>query len=96
MTEPIKSGDKCRVIRGLARHLSPNVGLEVTVGPQMGEHSKFGRVVRVTGDKVQQLHPDSGEFIVTGWADIPVAWLEKATPPTPPARMQARHREVTL
>jgi hypothetical protein len=93
MNEPIKAGDKCRVIRGVARRKSPNVGLEVTVAGHVGEHSEYGRVVRIVGDKVQQLHPDSGEFIVMGWADCPVAWLEKA--PRPPARMTTKHKELT-
>lgn len=92
MTEPIKAGDKCRVIRGMARQKSPNVGLQVTVERHVGEHTEYGRVVRITGNGLQQLHPVSGQFIVTGWADIPVAWLQKAS--RPPARMQTRQREA--
>ena len=79
MTEPIKTGDTCRVIRGFAQSKSPNVGLTVTVGAAQGEHSRFGRVVRITGEGIKQLD-DSGQFITTGWADIPVAWLEKIDP----------------
>jgi hypothetical protein len=79
MTEPIKTGDNCRVIQGFAQGKSPNVGLTVKVGAAQGEHSRFGRVVRITGDGVKQMD-DNGQFITTGWADCPVAWLEKIDP----------------
>ena len=79
MNEPIKTGDPCRVIQGFAQGKSPNVGLTVTVGAAQGEHSRFGRVVRITGEGIKQMD-DAGNFVTTGWADIPVAWLEKIDP----------------
>lgn len=91
MTEPIKTGDTCRVIQGFAQSKSPNVGLTVLVGAAMGEHSRFGRVVRITGDGIKQMD-DSGTFIDAGWADIPVAWLEKAEPTKPTTQLQ---KEIT-
>lgn len=91
MTESIKIGDICRVIQGFAQSKSPNVGLTVLVGAAMGEHSRFGRVVRITGDGIKQMD-DSGTFIDAGWADIPVAWLEKAEPTKPTTQLQ---KEIT-
>jgi len=39
MSEPIKAGDTCRIIRGLTQAKSPNVGLVVKVGQTiMGNH----------------------------------------------------------
>jgi hypothetical protein len=84
MSQPIKAGDVCRVIGGLGRGKSPNLGKTVTVGMRQygalgGDHSKYGPVHRCTGDGVCQLG-DGGEYVVTGWADFPIAWLEKIDP----------------
>lgn len=99
MLEPIKAGDKCRIIRGFTQGKSPNVGKAVTVGVtvvgyQGGPHTRFGRVVRVEGDGVFQMD-DAGQFFVAGWADIPVAWLEKIDPDAPPAESLATERGVS-
>ena len=85
MKQPIKAGDICKVIMGLARRNSPNIGLTVTVGQRQhgaegGDHSQFGPVHRCTGEGVQQ-YTDSGQFQVMGWADFPTAWLDKIEPP---------------
>lgn len=85
MIEPLKAGDTCRVIAGLAQKHSPNIGKVVTVGHRiMGDlgmdHSQFGPVHRCNGEGVKQLG-DNGEFFETGWADFPDAWLEKIDPP---------------
>lgn len=87
MSERIVAGDRCRIVMGLARHKSPNIGKEVVVkhdviGSQgIEHHSRFGRIVRVEGPEVYQMD-DTGAFINHGWADIPVSWLEKLPPAT--------------
>lgn len=93
-SEPIKTGDVCEVVGGMGRERSPNLGLRVTVGAMRGEHSKFGRVWRCEGQGVKQLHPDSGDYIETGWADFPVAWLRKLPPAGAPAEGATERREV--
>lgn len=79
MTQPIKSGDRCLVTRGLGQGKSPNVGLYVVVGTLQGEHSQFGRVWRCSGAGIKQLG-DAGNYIETGWADFPADWLQKQDP----------------
>lgn len=79
MSQPIKSGDECIVIRGLGQHKSPNIGLKVLVGGFRGEHSVHGRVWRCTGAGLKQL-TDGGGYQELGWADIPAAWLQKCDP----------------
>ena len=83
MIEPIKKGDLCEVVGGLGRSKSPNLGLQVTVGMLQGEHSKLGRIFRCEGPGVQQLG-DAGNYVVTGWADFPAAWLKRIDPPATP------------
>jgi hypothetical protein len=99
MSEPIKAGDTCRIIRGLTQAKSPNVGLVVKVGPTiMGNHgaphTRFGRIVRVEGEGVCQMG-DGGEFLPLGWADIPVAWLERVEPDAPQAEVLGAERGVS-
>jgi hypothetical protein len=79
MIEPIKAGDKAIVINGLGRNKSPNIGKQVTVLKAIGEHSQYGRVWRCEGAGIAQL-TDSGTYDITGWADIPAAWLQKIKP----------------
>lgn len=81
MSQPIKAGDVCQVITGLGRTKSPNIGKTVTVGYRMygdhgADHSQFGPVHRCTGEGIVQ-YGDSGQYIVTGWADFPIAWLQR-------------------
>ena len=91
MSEPIKAGDRCEVISGMGREKSPNLGLIVKATVMRGEHSKFGRVWKCEGAGIKQLHPDSGEYVETGWADFPVAWLRKLPPETtPPAKVEKK------
>lgn len=75
----IGSGDICQVVGGQGQGKSPNLGLTVKVVSQQGEHSRLGRIVRCEGAGVRQLH-DSGEYVVTGWADFAATWLRKAQP----------------
>jgi hypothetical protein len=93
VSEPIKSGDSCLVIGGLGRSKSPNIGKTVTVASMQGEHSQHGRVWRCTGDGVCQLG-DAGNYVVTGWADFPVSWLQKIDP-TPTDKTQTTEKEIT-
>ncbi len=85
MKEPLKNGDMAEVVGGLGRAKSPNLGKIVTVGMRIfgahgADHSQFGPVHRCSGDGVVQLG-DTGEYIMTGWADFPDAWLRKIEPP---------------
>lgn len=85
MKQPIKAGDLCRVVSGLGRHKSPNLGKEVKVGfriyGDMGmDHSQFGPVHTCSGAELYQLG-DNGEYVKCGSADFPIAWLEKIEPP---------------
>ena len=93
MSAPIQAGDQCRVIAGLGRSKSPNVGLHVTVRSLQGEHSVHGRVWRCEGQGVQQLN-DGGGYDATGWADFPAAWLIKAEAP-PLSTTTTTTKEVT-
>jgi hypothetical protein len=81
MKEPIKTGDLCEVVGGLGQGKSPNAGKMVTVVKMKGEHSKFGIVWQCEGDGVVQLG-ETGNYLPTGWADFPVAWLRKIHPPS--------------
>jgi hypothetical protein len=50
--------------------------------------------VRCTGDGIKQLG-DGGEYVTTGWADFPVAWLKKLPPDPAPGQTTTTDREVT-
>jgi hypothetical protein len=97
MTHHIQAGDKALILRGFTQAKSPNVGLTVTVGHTIlgahGEpHSQFGRIVRITGPGIKQMN-DAGSFFEAGWADIPVAWLQKIEPPKPKNTETTKHLE---
>lgn len=99
MNEPIKAGDLCEVIGGLGRGKSPNIGLRVTVkhrvfGNLGMDHTQHGPVVRCTGAGIKQLG-DAGQYIETGWADFPVAWLRKLPPDAKPPESVTADKEVT-
>jgi hypothetical protein len=89
MNEPIKVGDKCTVIGGLARGKSPNIGLVVDVVSLQGEHSQHGRVWRCTGTNIKQL-ADNGMFVKTGWADFPQSWLQKVDEVEPKQKTKSK------
>jgi hypothetical protein len=97
MSEPIKAGDRCRIINALSRNKSPNIGKEVLVGHrQYGNHgmdSCYGPIVRCTGKEVYQMD-DMGAYFNAGWADIPIPWLEKIKPD--PVAPEQVIREVEL
>ena len=92
MKRPIQSGDQCLVIRGLARHKSPNLGLTVTVGMRQGEHQQHGVIWRCTGDGVKQM-TDAGTYMVTGVADFAASWLQRIEPP--PLKQTTKESELT-
>lgn len=77
MQEPLKKGDLAEIIEGAHGKDSPNIGLHVTVGVLRGEHSKYGRVVRVHGKDLITVWGTYGDEI-----DCPVIWLKKIDPPT--------------
>lgn len=84
MNQPIKAGDICKVVGGMGRSKSPNLGLTVTVGHRVygdhgGDHSQFGPIHTCTGNGVKQMS-ETGSYIETGWADFAIAWLEKVPP----------------
>jgi hypothetical protein len=94
MNEPLKNGDRCEVVGGMARKASPNLGLKVTVkhrvfGAHGMDHREFGAMYRCEGAGVCQMN-DMGEFIVKGWADFPGIWLKKLPPETSPAKTVER------
>ncbi len=80
MSRPIATGDKCEVISALGRHKSPNIGLEVLVVSNQGEHSRHGRVVRCEHPELCQLD-DAGSYKKFGWADLATAWLRRIDEP---------------
>lgn len=77
MQEPLKKGDLAEIIEGAHGKDSPNIGLHVTVGMFRGEHSNYGRVVRVHGKDLITVWGTYGDEI-----DCPVIWLRKIEPPT--------------
>jgi hypothetical protein len=98
MKHDIQAGDDCKVINGFTGSKSPNVGKIVKVGHIVlgahGEpHSRFGRIVRVTGSEVYQMN-DSGNYVNMGWADIPVIWLEKLPPEKSPDKEMVADKEI--
>lgn len=76
MREPIKRGDMAEVIGGARGHLSPNLGRIVTVGVNRGDHSRFGRIVRVHADGLEHYDGSKHDEL-----DMAVAWLRKINPP---------------
>lgn len=99
MSHDIVAGDKCLIVQGFSQKASPNVGKTVLVGHTVlgthGEaHSKFGRIVRITGEEVYQMN-DLGEFFNAGWADIPVAWLQKIDPDKAPDESVKTENTIT-
>lgn len=75
MTEPIKKGDLCLIVKGFNED-SPNVGKIVTVGKTVIEHPLFGRMVEISGaELIIENRPTSNT------CNIPVAWLKKIEPP---------------
>lgn len=93
MREPIKAGDKCLVVSGLWRSKSPNIGLTVTVGLYLGEHSQHGHIWHCTGDGIKQLS-DIGTYVTTNEGDFTASWLQKIEPP--PAKHKAKSRELSV
>lgn len=76
MNEPLKKGDLAEIVAGALGDKGPNVGKRVTVGDALGEHSKFGRIVRVHGSGLVSEYGASGDSV-----DCAVAWLRKLPPP---------------
>jgi hypothetical protein len=85
MKEPLKAGDVCEVVGGLAQRKSPNLGLQVTIkhriyGDHGMDHREFGPMYRCEGPNVVQMD-DMGSYVKTGWADFAGIWLRKIEPP---------------
>lgn len=83
--QPLKAGDKARVIGALGRSKSPNVGLIVTVGKrQLGahgmDHSQFGPIVECHHADIVT-YDGMGALIKTGRGDFAVAWLAPTRQP---------------
>ena len=95
MKRPISAGDVCRVVGGLGRTKSPNLGLVVTVVNSTGDHSQLGRIWRCKGEGVQQL-TDGGGYIVMGEADFAAVWLERIEPPADPSEATTTMRELEV
>ena len=75
MKQPIQAGDACKVIYPD----SSNYGKTVVAVSFQGEHSKWGRMWRCSGENLEHHKPRDGGFLLD-WADFPAAWLEKALP----------------
>jgi hypothetical protein len=89
MSQPIKAGDMCRVISGLAGARSPNIGLIVTVVEYRGEHSLHGPIWRCQAEYAELGQP--GVNVPPGTADFAQSWLKKIEPPA-----QAKTTDTTL
>lgn len=79
--KPLQAGDKCVVITALGRKRSPNIGKIVTIkhrqfGNYGADHSQHGAIYRCEGEGICQLS-DSGEYVITGWADFAGTWLKR-------------------
>lgn len=87
---PISKGDKCKVIDGVFRKDSPNIGKTVTVQTIQGNHSKLGVIWSCTGEDLiafdDSKRPD-------GSVDFPAIWLERIE--GPPAAIKAKKRYET-
>lgn len=89
MERPISKGDLCRVIDGVYKHKSPNVGKLVTVESIQGNHSTLGVIWRCSGQSLQAYdadHPSST-------ADFPAAWLKRIEPPKTPDKVLMKEVE---
>lgn len=77
MKQPIKSGDTCKIIDGVLKEKSPNVGKTVLVKSMQGNHSTLGVIWRVVGSDLVSYNdmtpPDGG-------VDVPAIWLKKIDP----------------
>jgi len=92
MNEPLKAGDLAIVIDGLNGLESPNINKIVTVGKLIGEHSLLGRMRHCIGPDIVQMNA-AGQYVKTGWADFPIAWLKKIEPP--PLKVKDKNLELT-
>lgn len=98
MIRPISAGDVCEIIKTFTGRQSPNLGLRVAVGRRIYgahgmDHSRFGPIHEISGAGICQMS-DSGAYVVTGRADIPVAWLRRIEPDAPPAKTKTLELEV--
>lgn len=92
MNEPLKAGDLAIVIDGLNGLESPNINKSVTVGKLIGDHSLLGPMRHCIGADISQMNA-AGQYIKTGWADFPIAWLKKIEPP--PLKAKDKNLELT-
>jgi hypothetical protein len=84
MNKPLSAGDVCKVVGGLGRHKSPNLGISVVIvarvfGEHGGDHSQYGPMYQCAGAEIKQL-TDSGAYVTTGRADFAGIWLERIEP----------------
>lgn len=77
MSAPIQSGDMAEIIEGALGKQSPNVGKVVRVESFRGDHSKHGRIWRVSGENLVTEYGAVG-----GAIDCAQSWLRKIEPPT--------------
>ena len=79
MQSPIKAGDLCEVVSGMAGSQSPNLGLIVQVLTFRGEHSLYGRIWRCEAQYAELGQP--GVNVPPGAVDFAQDWLRKIEPP---------------
>lgn len=91
-TRPISKGDHCKVIDGVYKEKSPNVGKTVVVQSLQGNHSTLGVIWRCSGEDLtsyNDMTPPNGEM------DFPAIWLERKPEVAPPAKALTRDLETT-
>lgn len=91
MNEPIKSGDRARIIAGALGDKGPNIGKQVTVGQLQGEHSRYGRIWRVHGEGLVTEYGAVGSEL-----DCAAAWLRKLPPDAAPPAATTTDRELAI
>lgn len=89
MTAPIQSGDMAEIIEGAMGNQGPNVGKIVRVVAFRGEHSKHGRIWRVSGDNLITEYGAVGDTL-----DCAQSWLRKIEPPTNTQSHQTTNKET--
>lgn len=89
MIKPISKGDVCRVIDGVLKQKSPNIGKLVTVVSLQGNHSKLGVIWKCTGQGLQAFDSDTK----SSTADFPAIWLKRIDPPKLPDKVLTKEKE---
>lgn len=93
MKQPVKAGDMCKVVNGVYRDKSSNLGKTVRVDSHRGEHTVLGIIWRCTGPGAENIEQFDGS--ISTFADFPASWLEKIEPDAPPLESRTIALEIT-